>query len=231
MYSCQCRSLASNQDLATGGRVSTLTTRTDPLSSRLQLAISTMERQHRASPVPIRPRDPSQPHGAYDRIPLPPSRLIPLSSAPMSIRGAREPSPPPALPPPRYIPDLAAGNDLGWQWGNQSEMRSWAPRAASPSSSVFGRTRFQEEEDTSLQALDFQRRRDSVFSVKSQAQSSMSGYPGHDPTYGSLSGSSFVNQLVTYPLMHIFPFQPYHPTNVVTNSLHHLAVGSSTAKC
>jgi hypothetical protein len=41
-----------------------------------------------------------------------------LSPAPMTIPHSRPAEAPPPLPPPRIIPDLANGHDLGWRWGN-----------------------------------------------------------------------------------------------------------------
>lgn len=43
---------------------------------------------------------------------------IPRSPAPMAIPNSRPDLPPPPLPPPRNIGDIAAGNDPGWAWGN-----------------------------------------------------------------------------------------------------------------
>ncbi|EDO01494.1 hypothetical protein SS1G_03969 [Sclerotinia sclerotiorum 1980 UF-70] len=60
---------------------------------------------------------------------------------PMSIPNARE-APPPPLPPPRYIPDIADNGrgDLGWQWANQHREVNWEGRlsAVAPGSSLYG---------------------------------------------------------------------------------------------
>ncbi|KAK0249323.1 hypothetical protein B0A54_01221 [Friedmanniomyces endolithicus] len=59
-------------------------------------------------------------------------------SSPMAIPRPQGPAPPP-LPPPSYIPDLSAGHDPGWQWGNDPNGSDFG-RAASvkPGSSLLG---------------------------------------------------------------------------------------------
>lgn len=58
--------------------------------------------------------------------------------APMAIPRAREPVPPP-LPPPSYIPELSAGQDPGWQWGNDPNRSDFGrPAAVKPGSSLLG---------------------------------------------------------------------------------------------
>jgi len=56
----------------------------------------------------------------------------------MAIPRPQGPAPPP-LPPPSYIPDLSAGHDPGWQWGNDPNGSDFG-RAASvkPGSSLLG---------------------------------------------------------------------------------------------
>ncbi|KZF25760.1 hypothetical protein L228DRAFT_266214 [Xylona heveae TC161] len=66
------------------------------------------------------------------------------SSGPMSIPNAREPAPP-ALPPPRYLDDLAHGSDPGWQWGNRDTSGGFAKGSfgsVNPSSSLCGGSSF-----------------------------------------------------------------------------------------
>jgi hypothetical protein len=63
----------------------------------------------------------------------------------MSIPRTQQAVPPP-LPPPSFIPEIASGHDLGWQWGNDSTTTHFG-RAASmsnasahvrPGSSLYG---------------------------------------------------------------------------------------------
>lgn len=59
-------------------------------------------------------------------------------TAPMAIRGAQEPVPPP-LPPPSYIPEITAGHDPGWQWGNDPNKSDFGrPASVKPGSSLLG---------------------------------------------------------------------------------------------
>ncbi|KAF7946653.1 hypothetical protein EAE96_009645 [Botrytis aclada] len=61
------------------------------------------------------------------------------AAGPMSIPNARE-SPPPPLPPPKYIPDTDNGGDLGWQWANQNRDMDWGRNVSSvpAGSSLYG---------------------------------------------------------------------------------------------
>ena len=43
---------------------------------------------------------------------------ISRAPAPMAIPNSRPDLPPPPLPPPKFIGDIAAGSDPGWAWGN-----------------------------------------------------------------------------------------------------------------
>lgn len=56
----------------------------------------------------------------------------------MAIPWAREPVPPP-LPPPTYIPEISAGQDPGWQWGNDPNGADFGrPASVKPGSSLLG---------------------------------------------------------------------------------------------
>ncbi|KAK4610238.1 hypothetical protein CLAFUW4_14036 [Fulvia fulva] len=70
-----------------------------------------------------------------------PSRYPPYpipSLGPMAIPRAQEAVPPP-LPPPNYIPDIAAGHDPGWQWGNDPNGSDFGrPASVRPGSSLLG---------------------------------------------------------------------------------------------
>ncbi|KAF7189391.1 hypothetical protein HII31_09236 [Pseudocercospora fuligena] len=63
----------------------------------------------------------------------------PPAAAPMAIPRAHE-APPPPLPPPAFIPDLAAGqHDPGWQWGNDPNGSDFGrPASVKPGSSLLG---------------------------------------------------------------------------------------------
>ncbi|KAK1816465.1 hypothetical protein LTR12_009147 [Friedmanniomyces endolithicus] len=77
-----------------------------------------------------------------------------FASPPMAIPRAQDPAPPP-LPPPSYIPDLSAGHDPGWQWGNDPNGSDFG-RAASvkPGSSLLGDGLhgFRQEQERSIYA-------------------------------------------------------------------------------
>ncbi|KAF2809553.1 uncharacterized protein BDZ99DRAFT_417544 [Mytilinidion resinicola] len=81
---------------------------------------------HATSTPSIRVYD-SAPH--HNRYSLPRRSSYAAPGVPMAIPNARE-SPPPPLPPPRYIGELAEGQDPGWQWGNTH----------SPNGAGFGRS-------------------------------------------------------------------------------------------
>lgn len=60
------------------------------------------------------------------------------SASPMAIPKAREPVPPP-LPPPNLIPDISAGHDPGWHWGNDPSRSDFGqPASIKPGSSLLG---------------------------------------------------------------------------------------------
>lgn len=67
-----------------------------------------------------------------------PDSYPPFSATPMAIPRAQQPVPPP-LPPPTYIPEISAGQDPGWRWGNDPNGADFG-RAASvkPGSSLLG---------------------------------------------------------------------------------------------
>ena len=68
-----------------------------------------------------------------------PPTYPPFSTAsPMAIPRAQEPVPPP-LPPPSYIPEILAGQDPGWQWGNDPNGSDFGrPSSVRPGSSLLG---------------------------------------------------------------------------------------------
>ncbi len=56
--------------------------------------------------------------------------------SPMSIPNSRGQDAPPPLPPPRNVPDLGNGSDLGWQMGNSFSKSSFG--SVNPGSSLYG---------------------------------------------------------------------------------------------
>ena len=117
------------------------------------------------------------------------SAAMPFSRAPvpLAIPNARYDPAPPPLPPPRYIDEIAAGNDPGWAWGNDPKGGSFGkarestmPMATFPKS--WGKTMGDQPE--------FRRRESSTSTVRSPADTSR-GYDfarHQDEGYYSLSG-------------------------------------------
>ena len=90
------------------------------------------------------------------------------TSSPMSIPNARE-SPPPPLPPPRHISELANGRDPGWQWGNSLNIGHNQLSEVKPGSSLLGYWSKRPEksvQDEEQNALDFARRGSSTSTIK-----------------------------------------------------------------
>ena len=98
----------------------------------------------------------------------PPSH--PLAASPMAIPRAREPVPPP-LPPPTFIPEISAGQDPGWQWGNDPNGSDFGrPASVKPGSSLLGSApkgmRQENEQDTAVYTrFDDARRGSSISTV------------------------------------------------------------------
>ncbi|KAF8862298.1 hypothetical protein BDZ45DRAFT_585692 [Acephala macrosclerotiorum] len=122
---------------------------------------------------------------SYNSIPSPA-----ISSVPMSIPNSRDPGPPPPLPPPRHLQDIAdngrSGPDLAWKFGNSHEYNSdWGGSVSSvaPGSSLYGSfagRRNVERPD---------RRGSSISTVKS-TDFQENSYPRLDEGYASQSGTS-----------------------------------------
>lgn len=68
-------------------------------------------------------------------------RYPPYSAAsPMAIPRSERHVPPP-LPPPSFIPELSAGQDPGWRWGNDPNGADFGrPSSVKPGSSLLGRS-------------------------------------------------------------------------------------------
>jgi hypothetical protein len=90
----------------------------------------------------------------------------------MAIPNARAASPPPPLPPPRYINELKNGQDPGWQWGNSPNSPEYRAnyRSIKSGSSLLGNYtkepthRFKHEKDQPDYVFG---RRESIPSVSS----------------------------------------------------------------
>ena len=79
-------------------------------------------------------------HDQRHSSPPPFYRSISATASPMTIPRARDIVPPP-LPPPTYIPEISAGQDPGWQWGNDPNGSDFGrPASVKPGSSLLGGT-------------------------------------------------------------------------------------------
>ncbi|KAK3706753.1 hypothetical protein LTR37_012598 [Vermiconidia calcicola] len=77
-------------------------------------------------------------HQRFQGPPTYPPYSAAASPIPMAISRTRESAPPP-LPPPTYIPEIAAGQDPGWQWGNDPSGADFGrPASVKPGSSLLG---------------------------------------------------------------------------------------------
>ena len=99
-----------------------------------------------------------------------PDSYPPFSAAsPMAIPRAQQPVPPP-LPPPTYIPEISAGQDPGWRWGNDPNGADFGrPASVKPGSSLLGGamkgTKQGKEHDTATQYPLHEARRGSSIST------------------------------------------------------------------
>ena len=144
------------------------------------------------------------PHRPPSRSPTHASKHFATSPGPMSIPNSRIEAPPP-LPPPRFVTEIAAGSDLGWQWGNRGYNGSFRKSgfgSVNAGSSLHGNNKVKEE------ARDYERpgalRRDSSsLTIKSamlpDTEMKYDMFRNQDEGYHSLSGSSLTNQLSVFP--------------------------------
>lgn len=78
---------------------------------------------------------------------------FPSGPSPMAIPHAREAVPPP-LPPPPYIPEISAGQDPGWQWGNDPNRSDFGrPATVKPGSSLLGGSALNTRRDQELESF------------------------------------------------------------------------------
>jgi hypothetical protein len=120
------------------------------------------------------------------------------SAMAMSIPNARE-APPPPLPPPRHLADIADGGhngqDIAWKWGNSQDDRSdWGrstPSSIAPGSSLHGGS-FSSGRGFMEDRPEYTRRTSSVATVKSpDARETSYQRDQRDEGYASLlSGTS-----------------------------------------
>ncbi|RMY07472.1 hypothetical protein D0867_09333 [Hortaea werneckii] len=108
-----------------------------------------------------------------------PSNTPPLPPAsPMAVPRAQEPVPPP-LPPPTYIPEISAGHDPGWQWGNDPTRSDFGrPASVKPGSSLLGSVGRDfrptvEERDIYTRGLNDARRGSSISTITMNRDSDM----------------------------------------------------------
>lgn len=105
----------------------------------------------------------------HQRYPSPPNYPSISAASPMAIPRAQDPVPPP-LPPPSYIPEISAGHDPGWQWGNDPSGADFGRTASvKPGSSLLGGARSfrpaEKERDTYMQYTASDTRRGSSIST------------------------------------------------------------------
>ncbi|KAI7326858.1 hypothetical protein KC326_g108 [Hortaea werneckii] len=96
----------------------------------------------------------------------------------MAVPRAQEPVPPP-LPPPTYIPEISAGHDPGWQWGNDPTRSDFGrPASVKPGSSLLGSVGRDfrptvEERDIYTRGLNDARRGSSISTITMNRDSDM----------------------------------------------------------
>ena len=106
---------------------------------------------------------------------------------------------PPALPPPRYIEEIAAGGDQGIQWRNSFNSASIeSGGSVSSSSSLRGNWNHKMAGGRGNGRPDYNRRTSLASSLQSQpeADTKYDFSRNFDEGYHSLSGSSLINQSV-----------------------------------
>ena len=128
------------------------------------------------------------------------SKTFAHSASPKPIPNSRMESPPPPLPPPRFIEDLAVGRDPGWHWGNtpvrsarESEIGSGTVSLGSSLRSAWDR---RSEIDEGIEDSEEYRQGSSAPRYKSPHEGDMYDYMHRDEGYSSLSGSSLFQKSV-----------------------------------
>ena len=125
-------------------------------------------------------------------------------SGPMAIPNTSHDLAPPPLPPPRFINDITAGSDPGWQWGNNSRGKFGKAEPPPASGGTFPKSwNTDMEENRPPQRSQHLRRDSSNSTVKSppDAERRYRDFAKHqDEGYYSLSGprSSAMSQQSVY---------------------------------
>ena len=150
-------------------------------------------------------RDSHISHGSRhssNRSTLSDARSMSLAPRPVAIPGVREIAPPPPLPPPTHLQDIAAGGDPGYYWGNlqkTGDVGIHETGSVSPGSSLcgnWGRNMKKEniKEESNNERPGYTRHESSASRIRSHAtEMRYDIYPHRDEGYHSLSGSSFAN--------------------------------------
>ena len=165
-----------------------------------------MDNPRSTSPRPMRASGLGHPYRSYGSASRTsarsPDASMSTSTSAIPMPNARPPSPPPALPPPRYIENLAVGQDPGWHFGNRhhkEDSDSGMP-CVSPCSSLRGNWNMRKEENMDYEQDDDDRRRGSSTSTlrsPSFSDFQASGVLHQDEGYHSLSGSSLAQRLAS----------------------------------
>jgi hypothetical protein len=125
----------------------------------------------------------------------------------MTIPNAREDIAPPPLPPPKFIEELAYGNDPGWQWGNTTHAGFSKSTLApiKPGSSLMGSYRREswEEKQDKIERKDF-RRGSSISTIvrsPSEIDAQLDSLHHADDDYQQSSTSSLGNYQSVVPFL------------------------------
>jgi len=156
-----------------------------------------MDTSHSTSPPPSRPQAIGGPSFSSQRLPRHDSflssdtSLLFSKSAAMSIPHQRAPSPPPPLPPPRFVHDIAVGLDPGYHYSNSQSRAEFEARIGydTPDSRLRQNWDIVKEEALDFDQFDEREKRRSPSIHDFHAM-------GHiDEGYHSLSGSSLAQRL------------------------------------
>ena len=163
------------------------------------------------------------------------SKAFASSASPRPIPNSRMEIPPPPLPPPRYIEDLAVGRDPGWHWGNTAVSGTGgceiASGTVSPGSSLRSAWDRRSDIDEGIEDPEDHRRESSAPRYKSPHEGDMYDYMHRDEGYSSLSGSSLFQKSVQSFSLPPSRLERQHASckNIEHSSIEHFAQVSATA--